>query len=433
MTESANPSAAAPDVAAEPATLREKLAAGRFVVTAEVDPPHGLRARRALEGAALLKDAGIDAINVGDSPTAKVRMSPLAMSILLQRELGVEIVMHYTTRDRNALAVHSDMVGAHVLGIRNILCLRGDPPSAGRLHGHRRRLGHQRRRPHALPQAAERRRRLDRQADRRQGRLLHRRLREPNADPLETELRLMRRKVGGRRPLLRHPERLRREGAGALPGQGAAKFGLPVIVGVLPLHNSRHAEFLHKEVPGMNIPDAIRERMRRAGEERGPGEGQAMARDFLAFCREKCAGVYLVPSFGRYDLRASSSPKCKRPRPVAARWPAAAWPDQEHARSTSRPRPNRAHEIHWHEWGDEAFARGRRPRTSRSSLRSPPSGATGATSWTRPPTPTPASSPTSTSTSSPCASTTTSAPTSTPATTWAAGPPPPSSPRTARS
>ena len=80
------------------------------------------------------------------------------------------------------------------------------------------------------------------------------------------------------------------------------RFGLPVIVGVLPLHNSRHAEFLHKEVPGMNIPDAVRERMRRAGEERGPGEGQAMARDFLAFCREKCAGVYLVPSFGRYDL-----------------------------------------------------------------------------------------------------------------------------------
>ncbi len=80
------------------------------------------------------------------------------------------------------------------------------------------------------------------------------------------------------------------------------RFGLPIIVGVLPLHNSRHAEFLHTQVPGMQIPDAIRERMRRAGEERGPKEGQTMARDFLAFCRQKCAGVYFVPSFGRYDL-----------------------------------------------------------------------------------------------------------------------------------
>src|SRR3989304_3124071 len=113
MTESANPSSAAPEVAAGPATLREKLAAGRFVVSAEVAPPHGLRVRRALQGAALLKDAGIDAINVGDSPTAKVRMSPLAMSVLLQAEVGREIVMHYTTRDRTAMAIHSDMVGAH--------------------------------------------------------------------------------------------------------------------------------------------------------------------------------------------------------------------------------------------------------------------------------------------------------------------------------
>ncbi len=131
MSDTPNQTTVAPDVAAEPATLREKLAAGRFVVSTEVDPPHGLRTRRALQGAALLKEAGVDAINVGDSPTAKVRMSPLAMSVLLQRELGVEIFMHYTTRDRNALAVHSDMIGAHVLGIRNILCLRGDPPSVG--------------------------------------------------------------------------------------------------------------------------------------------------------------------------------------------------------------------------------------------------------------------------------------------------------------
>ncbi|MEE8369406.1 MAG: bifunctional homocysteine S-methyltransferase/methylenetetrahydrofolate reductase, partial [Dehalococcoidia bacterium] len=67
-------------------------------------------------------------------------------------------------------------------------------------------------------------------------------------------------------------------------------------------NNSRHAEFLHREVPGMYLPDSVRDRMRRAGDEGGPREGQAMARDFIALCREKAAGVYLVPSFGRYDL-----------------------------------------------------------------------------------------------------------------------------------
>ena len=298
-------------MAAQPASLREKLAAGRFVVSAEVDPPHGLRVRRALQGAALLKDTGIDAVNVGDSPTAKVRMSPLAMSVLLQRELGVEIVMHYTTRDRNALAVHSDMVGAHVLGIRNILCLRGDPPSVG---GYTDIVGvwdisavGLMRFLKLLNEGVDwTGKPITGQADFFIGASC-----DPNADPLEPQLRLMRRKaeagahffvtqnVFDEKVLERFLEKTNR-------------FGLPVIVGVLPLHNSRHAEFLHTEVPGMNIPEAIRERMRRAGEERGPGEGQAMARDFLAFCREKCAGVYLVPSFGRYDLAAELVTEIKR-------------------------------------------------------------------------------------------------------------------------
>ncbi len=301
MTESRNPGPAAPDVAAEPATLRDKLAAGRFVVSAEVDPPHGLRTRKVLQGAALLKEAGVDAINVGDSPTAKVRMSPLAMSVLLQRELGVEIVMHYTTRDRNALAVHSDMIGAHTLGIRSILCLRGDPPSVGGYNdivgvwdisavGLMRFLK-------LLNEGVDwTGKPISGQADFFIGASC-----DPNADPLEPQLRLMRRKaeagahffvtqnVFDEKVMERFLDRARR-------------FHLPVITGVLPLHNSRHAEFLHTQVPGMHLPDAVRERMRRAGDEGGPAEGQAMARDFLAFCREKCAGVYLVPSFGRFDL-----------------------------------------------------------------------------------------------------------------------------------
>ncbi len=289
MSERPNPTTA-PDVAAEPATLREKLAAGRFFISAEVDPPHGLRTHRALQGAALLKEAGVDCINVGDNPTAKVRMSPLAMSVLLQRELGIDIIMHYTTRDRNALAVHSDMIGAHALGIRNILCLRGDPPSVGGYNdivgvwdisavGLMRFLK-------LLNEGADwTGKPISGQADFCIGAAC-----DPNAQPLEPQLRLMRRKAEAGAQFFMSQNVFDEK---LLEGflDKAQRYHLPIIVGILPLHNSRHAEFLHTQVPGMRLPDAVRERMRRAGDERGPKEGQAMARDFLALCRDKCAGV----------------------------------------------------------------------------------------------------------------------------------------------
>jgi homocysteine S-methyltransferase len=285
----------------EPSTFREKVEAGRFVMTVEVDPPHGLGARKAIEGTKLLKEAGADAVNVGDSPTAKIRMSPLAMSVLLQREVGVEIVMHYTTRDRNAMAIHSDMVGAHVLGIRNILCLRGDPPSVG---GYTDIVGVWDVSAVGLIRFLKM---LNDGVDF-TGKSVGRRAEffiggsaNLNADPLEPEIRLMRRKVEAGANFFMtqnvfEPKILERF------LDGCAKFKRPIMVGVLPLANSRHAEFLATEVPGMTIPDAVRDRMRKAGDTRGPTEGAAMARDTIALCREKAAGVYLVPSFGRYDI-----------------------------------------------------------------------------------------------------------------------------------
>ncbi len=285
----------------EPTTFRDKLAVGRFVVSVEIDPPHGLSAGGALRGAALLRDAGVDAINVGDSPTAKVRMSPLAMSVLLQRELGVEIVMHYTTRDRNAMAIHSDMVGAHVLGIRSVLCLRGDPPSVG---GYRDVVGVWDVSAVGLIRFLEL---LNAGADftgksiGREASFFVGASANPNASPLEPELRLMRRKVEAGAHFFM-TQNLFDEKILENFLDKAGRFKRPIIVGVLPLNNTRHAEFLHREVPGMYLPDSVRDRMRRAGDAGGPREGQAMAKDFIALCREKTAGVYLVPSFGRYDL-----------------------------------------------------------------------------------------------------------------------------------
>jgi len=237
--------------------FREKIESGRFVMSVEVDPPHGIKPQKALEGARLLRDAGIDAINVGDSPTAKVRMSPLAMSVLLKQELGVDIVMHYTTRDRNALAIHSDMIGAHALGIRSILCLRGDPPSLG---GYTDIVG-------VWDVSAVGLIRFLKLANdgvdfaeksiAGKANFFIGASANLNADPMETEIRLMRRKVeAGCHFFVTQnvfdPKVLERF------LEKTAKFKRPIMIGVLPLHNSRHAEFLHAEVPGMNLPDDVR-------------------------------------------------------------------------------------------------------------------------------------------------------------------------------
>jgi len=290
---------APPNPAPEPRSLQEKLAAGRFVVSAEVDPPHGLSPRRALAGAALLQQAGADCINIGDSPLARVRMSPVAMAIYLQRELGVETLVHYTTRDRNLIAIHSDLVGAHVLGVRNFLCLRGDPPGLG---GHTDVVAVW---DVGSVQLIRILKMLNDGVDW-TGKSIGRPASffiggsaNPNAREEQGELNLMRRKVEAgahffMTQLVYDADRLERF------LERTARFKLPILVGIMPLHSHRHAEFFHQQTPGIVIPDEIRERLRRAGEN-GLAEGMAIARDILAVAKAKAAGVYFVPSFGRYE------------------------------------------------------------------------------------------------------------------------------------
>ena len=291
---------APPTVTAQPQTLAEKLAAGRFVVSVEVDPPHGLSPRRALVGASLFKQANVDCLNVGDSPLARVRMSPLAMAVYLQRELGMETIVHYTTRDRNLIAIHSDLVGGHVLGVRNILCLRGDPPALG---GHTDVVGVWDIGSVQLIRILKMfndgvdwtGKSIGQTASFHIGASAN-----PNLEPFDGELKLMRRKVEAgahffMTQVVYDPGRLERF------LERAAKFKLPIIVGILPILSQRQAEFLHYQAPGITLPDEALERLRRASDDRVAAEGLAMAHDMLAVARAKAAGVYLVPSFGRYE------------------------------------------------------------------------------------------------------------------------------------
>lgn len=282
--------------------LQEKLTAGQFVVSIELDPPKGLNPAKILAGAALMKEAGADCINIADSPMARVRMSCIAMARLIQDHLGMETIIHFTPRDRNLMALQSELLGAHALGIRNILAITGDPVRAGAypnttgvwdvdsvglismIRGMNE--GHD---SASSPIGAKSSFCIGTGLD-------------PNMrdEQLDHEIEKYWRKiqVGAQfimtqpiyelAPLTRFLER-----AGTPP--------IPLILGCIPLHSSRHAEYLHNEVPGFNIPDHVRERMRLAGEH-GQAEGLRLAQELLAEARALVQGVYLMPSYGRYDV-----------------------------------------------------------------------------------------------------------------------------------
>jgi homocysteine S-methyltransferase len=282
-------------------TLREKLAAGRLVLSVEIDPPKGLNPRRTLEAAAMLKDAGVDCINVGDSPRAQTRMSPLAFALLVQQRVGLETIVHFTTRDRNLAALQADLIGAHIWGLRNILCLRGDPRSGGYaravpvwdvstvglirvLKGLNEGVdwvGNSVGQPTSLFIGA---------------------VANPTAASLEAEMKLLRRKLAAGAEFVMTQAVYDAEALDRFL-EAASGLKVPILLGVMPLHSLRHAEFLQNELVGIVVPEPVRERLRRA-REKAIEEGMALARELLDAARGRIQGVYIMPSFGRYDLAA---------------------------------------------------------------------------------------------------------------------------------
>src|SRR5205814_2100934 len=115
----------------ERSRLGAKIAQGQFVAMVEIVPPKGTNIQKELEGARFLKSVGVDGINIPDSPRASARMGNQAWSVLLQQQAGIEAILHYTCRDRNVLCIQSDLLGAAAVGIKNLICITGDPPKMG--------------------------------------------------------------------------------------------------------------------------------------------------------------------------------------------------------------------------------------------------------------------------------------------------------------
>lgn len=268
--------------------LQQQLSAGRFVVTAEIAPPKGVDTAAALATARALRD--VTAVNVTDNQGANMRMAPLAMAVLLLRE-GIEPILQLTCRDRNRLALQSDLLGAAALGIENLLLLSGDHPRfgdhpgarpvfdldsvqllqgveelmAGRDLSGRSLCGV----PRFFPGAAA----------------------TPEAEPFELMFQKYSKKVA----------------AGARFFQTQAVFDIPrfeifmeearplkapVLLGVLLLKSARMARFLNANIPGVRVPEPLIERLEAAPDPLD--EGVAIARDLVACARRRCQGVHLM-------------------------------------------------------------------------------------------------------------------------------------------
>jgi len=294
----------APDIRVVPPEERSawgrKIALGEFVTSVEVLPPKGVDAKKTLDSIRLLKDAGVDGVNIPDGARAQSRMSAIATAVLVEQQIGIESVLHYCCRDRNLLGMMSDLLGAAALGLRNILVITGDPPKMG---------------PYPDATAVfdidsigltNMVNKLNHGLD-----LGNNPIGEPTAfcigvgvNPgainIDEEIKRFEWKVeagaqyaitqpvfdtGQLRDFLKRIDHVR----------------IPIIAGIWPLVSYRNAEFLHNEVPGVRVTPSIMDRMRAAStisKEAGREEGLKIARESLLEVRDEIQGVQVSAPFG---------------------------------------------------------------------------------------------------------------------------------------
>jgi methionine synthase / methylenetetrahydrofolate reductase(NADPH) len=279
--------------------LGEKLATGEFVTMVEIVPPKGTDIRKEVEGARFLKSVGVDGINIPDSPRASARMSNQALSLLIQRDVGIEAVLHYTCRDRNVLGIQSDLLGAAAMGIRNLICITGDPPKMG-----------------SYPDATAV---FDVDAIGLVN-IVHNlnRGRDIGGNPLGNGTAFVI-GVGANPGVPNIDEEVRRfeykVEAGAEYAVTQPVFDLallekflkriehcriPVVAGIWPLVSVRNAEFMKNELR-VSVPEAVLQRMSRVTTpEAAREEGIAIAREMLAAVRGLVQGAQISAPLGRY-------------------------------------------------------------------------------------------------------------------------------------
>lgn len=290
-----------------PTGFAQKLRAGKFVTSIELSPPKGFKTGALLRAARQIAESGVaDAINVTDSPMARVRMSALAACFMIQAQTGMETVIHFTTRDRTLMGIQADLIGAHALGVRNILALTGDPPSSGAAAENN--FGGSRgvfdidsiglaRIINAMNQGHDI---AGTEIGQPAGFCLGVAV-DPTKPDLETEAARLHAKIAAGAEFIMTQPIYDLEVWHRFLAVFGEKIKIPVLLGLLPLLSDRHAEFLHNEIPGITLSDEALARMRAAGPN-GQAEGIKMAQELLLEAKDEFQGVYLMPSFNRVDI-----------------------------------------------------------------------------------------------------------------------------------
>jgi methionine synthase I (cobalamin-dependent)/5,10-methylenetetrahydrofolate reductase len=296
----ATPAATPAQPLQERSRLGRKLALGEFVTMVEVVPPKGTDIAKELEGSRFLKSVGVDAVNIPDSPRASARMSNQALSLLMQREAGIEAILHYTCRDRNVLCIQSDLLGAAAVGIKNLICITGDPPKMGNY-------------PDATAVFD-----VDAIGLVNIVHNLNRGL-DLGGNPIGAGTGFVI-GVGANPGLTDLDEEIRRfeykVAAGAEYAVTQPVFDLrlletflkriehcriPVVAGIWPLVSVRNAEFMKNELR-VSVPDSILERMAKAPTpDAARAEGVAIAREMLLAVRHTVQGAQISAPQGRYS------------------------------------------------------------------------------------------------------------------------------------
>jgi len=299
------PAQAEPRTAVVPLARRSRLgarlAAGEFAVSIELTSPTGTEPDSVMDKVRQLVEHGVDVINIADGPRATARMSNLAFCALAAAQTGVEPILHVCCRDRNYLGLVAHLLGAHALGLRDLVIITGDPPKMGDY-------------PFATPVydvdsvglieiAAGLNAGIDPSGKEAGGHtsFVLAAGAEPGAVDRDRELRRIEAKRAAGAELIMTQPVYDPDQLSSFLDQ-VAEFELPVMVGLLPLASHRNAEFLHNEVPGMQIPLAYRERMARVGSgAEARAEGVRIAREALASVAERVAGAYIMPPFNRVE------------------------------------------------------------------------------------------------------------------------------------
>jgi methionine synthase I (cobalamin-dependent)/5,10-methylenetetrahydrofolate reductase len=289
---------------AEKSRMGNALARGSFVISVELVPPRGYRAEALVEQARQLRIHGVDLVNIPDGPRATGRMSAVAAAVMVQQQAGIEPILHYACRDRNMIGMQSDLLGAHAMGIRNLLIVTGDPPRVGDY-------------PDAtavyevdsigltnLATQLNRGRDIGGQPIGQATRFHIGVAANPGAFDVEHEIRRFAYKVEAgaefavTQPVFDVPALLRF--LDRITAHGAVR--IPVLAAITPLESLRHAEFMANEVPGVTVPPEIIERMRVAEDAgRARDEGLAIARELVAEVAGRVQGLQITIASGAME------------------------------------------------------------------------------------------------------------------------------------